>query len=149
MSTSSTDRPEPNSSIRPVRQSTRKPKLDSVVDSHVESEQVSLLNVSGQLDRVKDFFSKDDNSEDLGVLKGRAEHYGAEREVSRYTAPMQFCMAIFVALCISYFAFGLLRGNVVDTSSATSGYEQDSAGGEIINRTKNTSTNTGILRGGN
>lgn len=83
------------------------------------------------------------DQDDYEEMPSRTEVYGGRREVKRTLAPVRFIFAVFVAVCISVFAFGLLR-DTPDTndkaSTSTDNTYLEKEGGT-------TSTNTGILRG--
>lgn len=73
--------------------------------------------------------------------------YGQKREQARYIAPINFLVVIFLAICISVVAFGILRSGeepaLIDDDSPNGGYV------EVLPTKPSTSTNTGILRGNN
>lgn len=82
-------------------------------------------------------------------VSNRQEYYGEQREKKRMSAPLHFMLVMFLVVCISVFAFGLLRGNSPANTKPSKPeqtnqeviYEQNQNGGGT------TSTNTGILRG--
>lgn len=83
------------------------------------------------------------DQEDYEEMPSRTEVYGGRREVKRTLAPVRFIFAVFVAVCISVFAFGLLR-DTPDTNDKAS----TSTGNTYLEKEGGTtSTNTGILRG--
>lgn len=82
-------------------------------------------------------------------VSNRREYYGEQREKKRMSAPLHFMLVMFLVVCISVFAFGLLRGNSPANTKPSKPeqtnqeviYEQNQKSGGT------TSTNTGILRG--
>lgn len=126
------------SAQKPVSVSEETKSLKERIHSYIFKEQVIAPSSPRPMGRASDSY-----------VSNRQEYYGEQREKKRMSAPLHFMLVMFLVVCISVFAFGLLRGhNPANTKPSKPEqtnqeviYEQHQNGGGT------TSTNTGILRG--